>query len=505
MGQRRYTYTNAGRETARTDTQPSGATFGTTTQAYNSYGQRNALALPEGSYSDGTYDVEGNYTGDSYEGLSYSIRGELTNKTAISTFECAGGCMQRELNQAGANGMMVQKGLGASTKRFDERVSVPLDQVNPQATPAPTGPVCTPSKTDPTCMPATSTTREYVWTYDAAGRETNKKTTTTKTTRTYSGLTTSTYTQNAPQSYDAENRVLSDNVTSYSWGPNGHPLTVSSATWHWDGDDVLFVTDASGRVTDLKVESMADVQPQSTNFAGLTMYDRNPEGSIAATRNINTSTELDVQDPYEINFKCGSPLAPLEARTDGVTGSCNATIQGVRAYDSDSQTWTTPDAYQGDVHDPMSLKSYMWNDNNPISYSDPSGYAPGEEEEEQSGTPSETDRLMENTKIGSWQQRETIAIGQQVGKQAGIPAEWEVNSNLRSGKVTFTQPGTRGGTQIRIMPGNPKSPFANSRVPYVRVVINGESVDENGKPVNKQSGAAHISIKNFKFNKVIRR
>ena len=36
--------------------------------------------------------------------------------------------------------------------------------------------------------------------------------------------------------------------------------------------------------------------------------------------------------------------------------------------------WTTPDAYAGDVHDPMSQKPYMWNGNNPVQYSDPSGY-----------------------------------------------------------------------------------------------------------------------------------
>ena len=30
------------------------------------------------------------------------------------------------------------------------------------------------------------------------------------------------------------------------------------------------------------------------------------------------------------------------------------TIQGVRSYDSNTEQWTTPDAYKGDVHDPMS-------------------------------------------------------------------------------------------------------------------------------------------------------
>jgi hypothetical protein len=35
--------------------------------------------------------------------------------------------------------------------------------------------------------------------------------------------------------------------------------------------------------------------------------------------------------------------------------------------------WTTPDAYAGDVHDPMTQKPFMWDRNNPYQYADPSG------------------------------------------------------------------------------------------------------------------------------------
>jgi hypothetical protein len=52
------------------------------------------------------------------------------------------------------------------------------------------------------------------------------------------------------------------------------------------------------------------------------------------------------------------------------------TISGVRVQDNASGKWTTPDAYAGDVHDPMSQKSFMWNNNNPYTYSDPNGYCP---------------------------------------------------------------------------------------------------------------------------------
>jgi hypothetical protein len=60
-------------------------------------------------------------------------------------------------------------------------------------------------------------------------------------------------------------------------------------------------------------------------------------------------------------------------RTDGLTAGLT-TIQGVRTYDAAGGSWTTPDVFAGDVGDPASQKTYMWNGNNPEAYADPSGY-----------------------------------------------------------------------------------------------------------------------------------
>jgi len=68
------------------------------------------------------------------------------------------------------------------------------------------------------------------------------------------------------------------------------------------------------------------------------------------------------------------PLSP--DREDGYTYGYGNAFQGVRAYDSTMAQWTAPDAYAGDVHDPMSQKPFMWNNNNPLDYEDPSGYCP---------------------------------------------------------------------------------------------------------------------------------
>jgi hypothetical protein len=70
----------------------------------------------------------------------------------------------------------------------------------------------------------------------------------------------------------------------------------------------------------------------------------------------------------------------MQPASDGIWDGVSV-IQGVRNHDPQTGTWTTPDAYPGEIHDPMSQKSYMWNRNNPILYSDPSGFIPDEEKE----------------------------------------------------------------------------------------------------------------------------
>jgi hypothetical protein len=65
----------------------------------------------------------------------------------------------------------------------------------------------------------------------------------------------------------------------------------------------------------------------------------------------------------------------ISARKDGYQ-IAQLTVQGMRAFDSTSSQWTTPDAYAGNMHDPMSQKPFMWNKNNSLEYSDPTGYDP---------------------------------------------------------------------------------------------------------------------------------
>jgi hypothetical protein len=193
-----------------------------------------------------------------------------------------------------------------------------------------------------------------------------------------------------------------------------------------------------------------------------------------------------------------NPSGLEELREDGYYDGLNV-FQGVRAFDPNSNQWTTPDAYSGDVHDPMSQHPYMWNDDNPMVYSDPSGYEPLESETEQVGG---LEEIEERAKIVTYGEEEKIAIGRQVAKQSGVPSNWTETVKTKTGVVTYTSP-TSKSTQVRIMPGNPTSPYPTSRMPYVRATVHGDSLDKNGKVVPAASSASHIPIGEFNFQQVM--
>ena len=170
----------------------------------------------------------------------------------------------------------------------------------------------------------------------------------------------------------------------YGWGPANHPLTLAwshpneqdapsgTESLHWDGGDLLFTSSANGL---------------GSIFLGKDAFYQVYGGSFQATP--RDASGIDTYDcggftytPFSPCSGSPSPFATAPSfgdftldmpRGDGVNTGLD-TIQGVRSYNSDTLTWTTPDAYAGEPTDPMSLQKYMWNRNNPLAYSDPSGY-----------------------------------------------------------------------------------------------------------------------------------
>lgn len=385
----RYVLTPAGRQESRTVQWP-GSSAQTDAQAigYNAYGQVDSMTFPAGSnlnaygqpgnpclsLSSFTYSPDGDLTG--YRGYSgtpnwgctawasyaYTVRGEL----ATSTTGVGGS------NAYYANGVAVQSGA-----TWDDVMGAPLS------------------------------TEGAMWGYDLAGRMTSE---------TSNGATVS-------RSYDVENHLLATlggYNSHYVWGSNGHPQTVAAnanypETLHWSGDQTLFTTNYAGKLTDIKVGSDGDILPQDGGYSNLTLYQRDPAGNAAGCDNAQYSTGfLGSPNPYSpvnqwfsrANSPCGALFNPSTGvsyplpntlqwwgmptnaegqmaigqagtlgmpRPDGMTTNTDF-VAGVRAYDAAAGIWETPDFYPPNLMNPGTLKSYVWNGNNPIANVDPSGY-----------------------------------------------------------------------------------------------------------------------------------
>jgi hypothetical protein len=81
----------------------------------------------------------------------------------------------------------------------------------------------------------------------------------------------------------------------------------------------------------------------------------------------------------------------------------------------------------------------------------------------------------------------------------GIPEGWRIRPTEGEGGVWYVDP-RNPGNAVRVMPGNPNSPYPNSRVPYVRWQRNGQALDAAGNVVPKKSPEAHIPLEDFRFN-----
>ena len=82
----------------------------------------------------------------------------------------------------------------------------------------------------------------------------------------------------------------------------------------------------------------------------------------------------------------------------------------------------------------------------------------------------------------------------------GIPNSWRILPSREPGGVRYRDP-TNAGNEVRVMPGNPNSPYPASRAPYVRWQRNGQPLDANGNALpTAKTPQAHIPLQNFRFN-----
>lgn len=425
------TYTDGGRIMSRTDpltgraipnpTAPvsAGSTYAPTTWSYDATGQLSGHGMPYAySYTGITHDAEGHMLGwhtslPAYGDVSMqfanSNRGENAGSTLLTT------------TYGQISTSSVRLGHGAPIEFNPKTPSIDnLDPFNGVVT-AMSGY----SEHDPygdgvttaNCASPNTTTA----TYDRAGRMLAHDVVVYDSAPITCG-SDDRASRSSAYSYDAEDHTVElngDSSNCVGWGPDGKAITFTGSlcgpavtgtatdTLHYDGDQILFVTTSvTGGGTTLglvRVGLLGSVAPGSS--PRFLADDRDISGSIVTSHSdsgysgVNFGTKVwqvhtgprggEFDGGATYTNRVGVAIAASSGYTGGLgapgtapytyDGSDGFTVggkrfQGVRVMDSETGRWTTPDAYAGDVHDPMSQKPFMWNRNNPYEYSDPSGY-----------------------------------------------------------------------------------------------------------------------------------
>jgi len=433
-----WTYTNAGRELSQSDplvgmntgsvSAASPYNIGTKTLTYDAYGRLASLTLPRELNPKGSivYDLEDSEVSSAYASaatpvLQHTTRNELSGVNQTSQYADGVSCTT-----------VSAAPFGNETCTFDSRSGQMLQQLA-VVTPGGGSPFnavhaytydAAGRETADTLTCGSAAPLQARRAYDSDNHITQQNIPATFSSN-------NSCTTQSPDAADQE-------TLSYAWGadgrlanfattnyyPGGTPSqTTATQSAHWDGDDLLFVS-LEGVGIELYVEKLGWMLQSTNGTWQMAVYDRDQTGSAVDRHGGNSGSSyatfsqltLDVVHLYgNANAACkggvtsgiacsGVTTTPIAATAGGAScaippvtsqscanapaisnpildasredGYFDGTIsfQGVRAYDPNLNQWTTPDAYSGDVHDPMSQHPYMWNNNNPVQYGDPSGY-----------------------------------------------------------------------------------------------------------------------------------
>jgi YD repeat-containing protein len=410
---------------------PSSVTYVPETYSFDSYGRATGVTLPAGVFSQ---SVSGFDLDDGVTGLSALSVQAPTNVTMVT---CAtsnvrneklptyrGSCAGRFYN--GATFALQQTGLGLTPWTIDARAGMLKSWVGPMG---PTDVSSGQFAYDASGRLTADTEQlNRAWRSGDPSMPGNVVYSTGTRTKSYDAENRLRSQQTSPAApptipswgesilggyWNDESQPSGDEIQAVDYAADSHPARFAitqtpdagtSATpgalfWLWDGSDLLaqcgyWSPQAQCATYGFSVEGLANYTPSNgytsvqdrdlsgqvvashdaMSFSGMKPIGRNSRtyfypGLWASAAPNSASLETAGGLPGPATILAGSKIA-----IDGWTFD-NNTWQGVRTYDASVGQWNTPDAFAGNVHDPMSQKPYMWNRNNPYAYSDPSGFA----------------------------------------------------------------------------------------------------------------------------------
>ncbi|MBX0329999.1 RHS repeat-associated core domain-containing protein [Oscillochloris sp. ZM17-4] len=231
---------------------------------------------------------------------------------------------------------------------------------------------------------AGATSNSYAYSYDLAGN---------RTSATINGVTTSRSYNVANQvqgwSYDNAGNLLSDGTTTYTYDALGRTLTQGSTSYSYNGDGVLVQAGATHYTQDLASPLSQILSDPSTGLGaggsanylyGLdrlassagAWYLGDALGSVRQTLNASGAVLSTASyDPW------GTPTSGMIAPF-GFTGelqdSAGQVYLRARWYNATHGTFTSRDPFEGYLTRPGSLHPYHYVYQNPILWTDPTGY-----------------------------------------------------------------------------------------------------------------------------------
>lgn len=85
------------------------------------------------------------------------------------------------------------------------------------------------------------------------------------------------------------------------------------------------------------------------------------------------------------------------------------------------------------------------------------------------------------------------------GRPAGVPKTWKRSRTKSGDGIIYTDPKNKN-TYVRVMPGDPKDKWLNSRMPYVRSQLDGVPLDKAAKNLGSaKSAEAHVPLEIYRF------
>ncbi len=379
-----YSYDTAGRLTSRTD--PAGLTWSRTYDSASGLLQGQTVTLTSSptttlQSSAQTFDVEGNVLTDAEQVTQPAGTGgtnPLVNGTWSYTYDAAnrlscqnppagGGPLTGYVYDGMGNRVAVQKGSCAAgggtitTTKYDSRglptsssdgtsyCYDPAGNMTGILAPGSTGTCNAPASTDQsftydpwnrTATAKVPSTAQTTYSYDALGRVASASVGTQLTTDVWQGT-----------SFDLVRQTTPTTTTNLAYGPYG-PLAQSVAGQA--GSIRFFLKNLHGDVVGLAKSGA------TTPTLGVS-YD--PWGAVLQTAVSNT-------DATGLGFQ-GDP-----ALTGTSQGGTPLVETPTRIYDPALGRFDTQDSVFGAASDPLSYNQYVYGDDSPVAYSDPTGMGP---------------------------------------------------------------------------------------------------------------------------------